>query len=745
MENPPSSPDSPQETLNEPAAAETPLGLSEEVKPNESRPKVKHSEERRSQTLDEETKDHALGSPSVKFSKPHIVIEPPKESRPPHLSEQAKDGEPQDHPAEDHVVQRPQDSNQPHEDSQRPDLDQVALDSAAEDLKSEAEAPGDAPQETLLDKESPPPSTTDDTIVLKPSVDHAQKLPEPAPEQPPQALRAPIPVASIVGGPEPRPLEKKGSPSRIFATGTSRKSTKKALVEERPGSCCRSCGRSSVKAATTYTWRPPASALPSLRTKPKPQMVDKSTQIFPGRVQMFPKRVLPPKPKPPSANKGTQISPSFEKLLRRPPPLIKKKRKEEMSPMTLARAPPRVTSLQNRQQTLSRQRSRSPPARAKRPSLQVKSSKIRPRPLGAKSSKIRPRPLGVKSSRGRPLRVKSSKSMPLRVKMSSTSPSKHRLNLSLCSRKKQKIICNLYLTFCDHFDETAESNVQETHWEESLYSCSGLYRACSVFSMVRYGRIHVNNLLLALHTLGVLVTSEEMHYILRLVNVDQHESLNFCEFLEAVKTASPFAETEAFQDTLRAFRKMKKGTVTAKELEPILQYLGVTLSPETIQQALGQTKVNKNGTFDISDFLLAVKELQRILEEEEEAYLNERSVSKRRPFQDVADLVDAENRRRRKYWDCFEEESAMPTSLLPRLPTSVEDAALNKQLSRTSNVALRRSSSSSPANRTKEEAKDGEAVKKATSQMDPSSDLRSSALENPVEPPNQNATSPIPA
>ncbi|KAL8175848.1 UNVERIFIED_CONTAM: hypothetical protein K2H54_010372 [Gekko kuhli] len=45
-------------------------------------------------------------------------------------------------------------------------------------------------------------------------------------------------------------------------------------------------------------------------------------------------------------------------------------------------------------------------------------------------------------------------------------------------------------------------------------------RACSVFGMIKYGRIHASNLLLALHTLGILVTSEEMHHVLRLINVD---------------------------------------------------------------------------------------------------------------------------------------------------------------------------------------------------------------------------------
>ncbi|KAL8175849.1 UNVERIFIED_CONTAM: hypothetical protein K2H54_010391 [Gekko kuhli] len=230
---------------------------------------------------------------------------------------------------------------------------------------------------------------------------------------------------------------------------------------------------------------------------------------------------------------------------------------------------------------------------------------------------------------------------------------------------------------------------------------------------------------------------------------EERESLNFCDFLEAVNTTSPFAETEAFRNTLQAFRKMKKGTVTAKELEPILQYLGITLSPETVQQTLGRTKVNKNGKFDISDFLMAAKDLQRILGEEEEAFLNQRSVFKRRPFQDVADLVDAECRRRRKYCDCFEEE----TRPFPfwTWQGSAEDAALGKQQSGASNTDLRRSSST----------KGGEATEVTTSQEGLGSDLKHSSPESLVngakggnkdkdavesgQPPSQNAADPVPA
>nr|XP_042699968.1 EF-hand calcium-binding domain-containing protein 13-like [Chrysemys picta bellii] len=48
----------------------------------------------------------------------------------------------------------------------------------------------------------------------------------------------------------------------------------------------------------------------------------------------------------------------------------------------------------------------------------------------------------------------------------------------------------------------------------------GLPKACFVFSAIRNGRIHVNDLLLTLHTLGILVTSTEMRKVLKAIDID---------------------------------------------------------------------------------------------------------------------------------------------------------------------------------------------------------------------------------
>lgn len=48
----------------------------------------------------------------------------------------------------------------------------------------------------------------------------------------------------------------------------------------------------------------------------------------------------------------------------------------------------------------------------------------------------------------------------------------------------------------------------------------GLPKARFVFNTIRNGRIHVNDLLLTLHTLGILVTSTEMRTVLKAIDID---------------------------------------------------------------------------------------------------------------------------------------------------------------------------------------------------------------------------------
>ncbi|KAM6449640.1 uncharacterized protein PHA67_017055 [Liasis olivaceus] len=316
-----------------------------------------------------------------------------------------------------------------------------------------------------------------------------------------------------------------------------------------------------------------------------------------------PPKVITPRTKPSTKDKDTQISPSFETLLKKPLTSGTKKKKENKTVAKLS-------------------------------SNKVSSKKV-------SSGKTHPSTSRKKSSSFAGGNV-SQTSVPTK------------------KGKKSNVIYNVHITVYDRWRDINSQYLKETAWEDCIV-CSGLSRVCTVFNVLKCGRIHVSKLLFALHTLKILVTRDEMYEALQLMNVDVLGTLNFSEFLEIVNQTSPFSETEGFQNTLWAFRKIRKDMVAVDDLSLVLANLEVNLCCETIQQALKCTHINKNMCLNFKDFLLAVRELQR--SPAEEAFQTEYAVMDRRPFQDVTGLVSADSRWRRRYQSYCDDEISIPTSL----------------------------------------------------------------------------------
>ncbi|XP_065434011.1 EF-hand calcium-binding domain-containing protein 13-like [Chrysemys picta bellii] len=187
------------------------------------------------------------------------------------------------------------------------------------------------------------------------------------------------------------------------------------------------------------------------------------------------------------------------------------------------------------------------------------------------------------------------------------SPSYPKQHFSQAPRRS-KVLNNLYMNLYEEVGEDEPWAVQRVE---------GLPKACFVFSAIRNGRIHVNDLLLTLHTLGILVTSTEMRKVLKAIDIDANGSLTFTDFLEALDETSPFAQTEAFQNTYQAFSKMRKGLITVDDLQPALISMGVGLNFETLQEALKHVYVNKDRQLNILDFLMAISDLEHHYEDVE--------------------------------------------------------------------------------------------------------------------------------
>uniref|UniRef100_A0ACB8EUX7 Uncharacterized protein n=1 Tax=Sphaerodactylus townsendi TaxID=933632 RepID=A0ACB8EUX7_9SAUR len=156
--------------------------------------------------------------------------------------------------------------------------------------------------------------------------------------------------------------------------------------------------------------------------------------------------------------------------------------------------------------------------------------------------------------------------------------------------RRSKALHNLYTTFCDE-DNKEEADPGFLQRTEGSPTASGLSRACTIFSALKKGRINVSNLLLTLHTLGILMARADMHQALKYTAVDERGNLNFLEFLNIVSLTTPISGTMALQKARQVFRKLKKDMVSVEDLESVLASLEVTLSPTIIEKALRRIQI----------------------------------------------------------------------------------------------------------------------------------------------------------
>ncbi|XP_061448102.1 uncharacterized protein LOC133368037 [Rhineura floridana] len=504
---------------------------------------------------------------------------------------------------------KPQELNEQVEENKPQNLNEQAKDNKPQDLKDWAEEQMKMPEQECPDEEpSLPPVTNllNTTLTELQGELHSSPTSEPlldeAKDRKLQDLEEQIEknMESLMETPKQQPQDKKEKEPSIatftYSPAKTRKTQKDAISH---------ISTHSSYAKPMFTQNLPGFAKTPLQRPSSPKVksktVDTATQCklmlmrsLPVLSRMPPlqknytpsHRDYPPKVKPLTADKATQISSSFERLVKKRPPLLVKRKKKD----TIAKTTP-------------------------------------------------------------------SKTTPSKTTPSKTSPS------------------SLQKGSGSRYDSQFQQLMHCYPYFPEALSCSGLSRACTVFNTLKFGMIHISNLLLALHTLGILVTNDEMHQTLRRINMTASGTLDLSEFLEVVNKTSPFADTEDFQNILWVFRKIKKGMVNVNELELVLSGLGVSLSSENVQQILGRTRVNKNGKLDLSDFLQAASKLQRGFEDE--GFQSEHDSMERRPFQGVTELVNAESRWRRKYWSAFDEDILTPTCLFPLMtqPDSNEDTA----------------------------------------------------------------------
>ncbi|XP_061448101.1 EF-hand calcium-binding domain-containing protein 13 [Rhineura floridana] len=252
--------------------------------------------------------------------------------------------------------------------------------------------------------------------------------------------------------------------------------------------------------------------------------------------------------------------------------------------------------------------------------------------------------------------------------------------------RKSKALYNLYTTFCDEEEQFDPCLLQRA---------KGLFRACTIFSTIKKGKINISNLLLTTHTLGILLTNAEMHQALKFIPMDAHGNLDFVDFLDVLKDTLAYNKREALQNALFVFRNIRKDMVAIDELEPILACLGVTLSPNIVEQAVGCTRVTWDGKINISEFLSIVRGPSSRYKE-----LDECATLERGSYQSFANIMGDLETRWRRNWSLLDKEISPAHAHLAMFYDPDVEVALAQLQKRTSKsqrpVDQRRPSTASP-------------------------------------------------
>ncbi|XP_034236966.1 calmodulin-like [Thrips palmi] len=141
--------------------------------------------------------------------------------------------------------------------------------------------------------------------------------------------------------------------------------------------------------------------------------------------------------------------------------------------------------------------------------------------------------------------------------------------------------------------------------------------AFSLFDKDGDGSITQEELGRVMRSLGQFAREEELHDMLREVDIDGDGCFSFEEFVEIVSNmganssdSAPSADQEEkeLRDAFRVFDKHNRGYIVASDLRAVLQCLGEDLSEEEIEDMIKEVDVDGDGRIDFYEFVHALGE-----------------------------------------------------------------------------------------------------------------------------------------
>lgn len=117
------------------------------------------------------------------------------------------------------------------------------------------------------------------------------------------------------------------------------------------------------------------------------------------------------------------------------------------------------------------------------------------------------------------------------------------------------------------------------------------------------GVITVDDLASVMRAIGQSPTANELQDMIREVDADGNDSIDFTEFLALMSRQMRQSDIEdELREAFRVFDRDSDGFITSQELRSLLISLGLESSAEIVRRMINEADKNRDGKIDFSEF-----------------------------------------------------------------------------------------------------------------------------------------------
>lgn len=130
-------------------------------------------------------------------------------------------------------------------------------------------------------------------------------------------------------------------------------------------------------------------------------------------------------------------------------------------------------------------------------------------------------------------------------------------------------------------------------------------QAFDIIDQNKDGIITVDDLASIMRAIGQSPTHNELQDMIREVDADGNENIDFTEFLALMSRQMRQSEVEEeLKEAFRVFDRDNDGYITAHELKNFLLSLGLDSKPEVVQRMISEADRDHDGKISFNEFRL---------------------------------------------------------------------------------------------------------------------------------------------